>query len=89
MVFLFGLIHGMGFAGALGQLGLPPHAFLLSLILFNAGVEMGQITVILVAWFLFAKWYGDKPWYRNCLVIPASVLIAFIAAYWTIQRIVL
>jgi len=88
VVFLFGLIHGMGFAGALGQLGLPPHAYLLSLIMFNAGVEMGQITVILVAWFLFAKRYGDKPWYRNRIVIPSSALITFIAAFWTIQRII-
>ena len=87
VVFLFGLIHGMGFAGALGQLGLPPHAYLLSLVMFNAGVELGQVTVILVAWFLLAKWFGDKPWYRSRIVIPASVLIALTATFWTVQRI--
>jgi hypothetical protein len=87
VVFLFGLIHGMGFAGALSQLGLPPHAYLLSLVMFNAGVELGQISVILVAWFLLGKWFGDDPWYRNRIVIPASVLIALTAAFWTIQRV--
>ncbi len=87
VVFMFGLIHGMGFAGSLGQLGLPPHAYFLSLVMFNAGVEMGQVTVILTAYFLLAKWFGDSPWYRIRIVIPASVLIALTAAFWTIQRI--
>jgi HupE / UreJ protein len=89
VVFLFGLIHGMGFAGALGQLGLPPHAYLLSLVMFNAGVELGQVTVILVAWFLLAKWFGDKPWYRSRIIIPASVMIGMLAGFWTIQRILI
>jgi HupE / UreJ protein len=89
VVFLFGLIHGLGFAGALGQLGLPPQAYLLSLVMFNAGVELGQVTVILLAWFLLAKWFGDSPWYRSRIVIPVSVLIAFTAALWTIQRILI
>jgi len=42
VVFLFGLVHGLGFAGALGQLGLPQNAYLLSLVMFNVGVEMGS-----------------------------------------------
>ncbi|HQU56190.1 MAG TPA: HupE/UreJ family protein, partial [Chitinophagaceae bacterium] len=50
IVFLFGLVHGMGFASALGQLGLPQNRFFSSLLLFNLGVELGQVTVILVAW---------------------------------------
>ncbi len=89
VVFLFGLIHGLGFAGALGQLGLPPQAYLLSLVMFNAGVELGQVTVILLAWFLLAKWFGDNPWYRSRIVIPASVLISVIAGLWTVQRILI
>jgi hypothetical protein len=88
VVFLFGLIHGLGFAGALSQLGLPQNAYLLSLIMFNVGVELGQFTVILLAWFLLAKWFGQKPYYRRAIVIPLSVLIAVIAAIWTIQRLV-
>jgi HupE / UreJ protein len=87
VVFLFGLVHGMGFAGALGQLGLPQTAYLLSLVMFNVGVELGQLTVILLAFFLFAKWFGDKPYYRKIVVIPLSLLIAATAAFWTVQRI--
>ncbi len=55
IVFLFGLVHGMGFAGALGQLGLPQNAYLLSLVMFNIGVELGQLTIIMLAYFLLAK----------------------------------
>ncbi|MEO5593213.1 MAG: HupE/UreJ family protein, partial [Chitinophagaceae bacterium] len=87
IVFLFGLVHGLGFAGALGELGLPQNAYLLSLVMFNVGVELGQLTVILLAFFLLAKWFGNKPYYRNKIVIPLSALIALIAAYWTIQRV--
>ena len=86
VVFLFGLVHGMGFANALRQLGLPKDSYLSSLVMFNVGVELGQITVILTAYFLFGKWFGDKPYYRKRIVIPLSILIALIASYWTIQR---
>jgi len=86
VVFLFGLVHGLGFAGALGQLGLPQNAYLLSLVMFNVGVELGQLTVILLAFFLLAKWWGEKPFYRRRIVIPLSVLIAAVAGYWTIER---
>lgn len=87
IVFLFGLVHGMGFANALGDLGLPQNSFLTSLLMFNVGVELGQITVILAAFFLLGKWFGQKPYYRKAIVIPVSIAIAIIAAYWTVQRI--
>lgn len=86
IVFLFGLVHGMGFANALGQLGLPQNAYFLSLVMFNVGVELGQITVILLAFFLLGKWFGEKPYYRKAIVIPLSILIAAMAGYWTIER---
>jgi hypothetical protein len=86
VVFLFGLIHGLGFASALSNLGLPPHAFLSSLIMFNIGVELGQLTVIVAAFFLFGRWFGQKPYYRKFIVIPLSLLIATIALCWVIQR---
>lgn len=89
VVFVFGLVHGMGFAGALGRLGLPQHAYFLSLVMFNAGVELGQMTIILVAWFLLAKWFGDKPYYRRKLVIPFSFGIAIVSSVWTFQRLFL
>ena len=87
IVFLFGLIHGLGFAGALSEMGLPKNAYLTSLIMFNVGVEIGQLIIILVAWLFLAKWFSQKDYYRRRIVIPLSVSIALIAAFWTIQRI--
>ncbi len=89
LVFLFGLVHGMGFAGALDDLGMPRYDFANALISFNIGVELGQLTVILAMYFMVAKLFSEKTWYRKGIVIPASVLIALIAFYWTIERIFL
>jgi len=86
MVFLFGLVHGMGFAGALSSLGMPRYAFTEALVSFNLGVELGQLTIILVMYFMVASVFGKKPWYRRRIVIPASLMIACVAAYWTIER---
>jgi hydrogenase/urease accessory protein HupE len=86
LVFVFGLLHGMGFAGALKDLGLPRSEFLTALMTFNVGVETGQLTVIGAA-FLAAGWQcARKGWYRSRVVIPASALIACTAIYWTIER---
>lgn len=87
IVFLFGLIHGMGFASALTDLGLPKNAYLESLLMFNLGVELGQVTVIIAAFLLLGLPFGNKPYYRKRIVMPLSVIIATIAAYWTIERI--
>jgi hypothetical protein len=87
LITLFGLIHGMGFASVLNDLGLPPNKFTLSLIMFNIGVEIGQITVILLAWFLIGKWFWKKRWYRKRIVVPISFIIAGVALFWTIERI--
>ena len=87
MVFLFGLVHGMGFAGALSGLGMPQYAFATALISFNVGVELGQITIILAMYFLVAKMFSHKVWYRKNIVIPSSIIIALVASYWTIERI--
>jgi hypothetical protein len=86
IVFLFGLVHGMGFASALGQLGLPQNAYLSSLIMFNIGVELGQVTIIMAAFFIVGKWFGDKAYYRRLIVVPTSALIMAIASFWTIER---
>lgn len=87
IVFLFGLIHGMGFASALTSLGLPKNAYLESLLMFNLGVELGQITVILSAFLLLGLPFGKKTYYRKRIVIPVSIIIAAIALYWTVERI--
>ena len=72
LVFLFGMLHGMGFAGVLSDLGLPRGAFLTALLSFNLGVEAGQLTVIALA-ALAVAWYRHQPWYHRRVVVPASV----------------
>jgi len=86
LVFAFGLLHGMGFAGALKELGLPRSEFLTALVTFNVGVEVAQLAVIAAA-FLLVGWHcADRIWYRGRVVVPMSALIACTAVYWTIQR---
>ena len=89
IVFLFGLVHGMGFASALGELGLPKSSYISSLLMFNLGVEIGQATVIFAAFLLFGIWFGRKQYYHKAIVIPVSALIALVAIYWTVQRVFL
>ena len=87
LVFGFGLLHGMGFAGVLSQLGLPRREFLPALLCFNAGVELGQLSVIAAAFLLIGLPFRNKPWYRKRIVIPASLLIAAIGLLWFVQRV--
>lgn len=86
IVFMFGLIHGMGFASALNEIGLPPNKFYTSILAFNGGVELGQATVILAIFSSLAFLWGKRPWYRQRIVYPLSGIIAMIAGYWTIER---
>ena len=85
IVFVFGLLHGLGFAGILTEIGLPPSDFILGLIAFNVGVEFGQLAVIALA-FLVVGWFVNKPWYRSRVVIPASLAIAAMGAFWFVER---
>ena len=87
LVFSFGLLHGMGFAGVLRDLGLPHGQFLTALLTFNVGVEAGQLTVIAVAFAAVASWRVNRVSYRQFIVQPASLAIALIGLYWTIQRV--
>jgi len=87
IVFMFGLIHGMGFASALNEIGLPPNKFFLSIFSFNVGVELGQVTVILGVFALFIIPFRNIKNYKKAVVYPLSILIAFIAFYWTIERV--
>ena len=86
VVFLFGLIHGMGFASSLNEIGLPRNKFFTSILSFNVGVELGQIVVIVAVFALIILPFGKKPWYRKYVVYPLSAIIAIIAAYWTVER---
>ena len=86
LVFFFGLLHGLGFAGVLGEIGLPRDEFLFALIFFNVGVEVGQLAVIAGA-FLLIGFFRKKAWYRQKLTIPISVCVGLVGLYWTIERI--
>lgn len=87
VVFLFGLLHGMGFAGALREAGLPRSEVPAALLSFNAGVEAGQLAVILAAFALLALPFRDRLWYRRGVVVPGSLLVAAVGLFWFVQRI--
>lgn len=87
IVFCFGLLHGLGFASVLGEIGLDPTRFIVGLVGFNLGVEFGQLAVITVAFLAVGLWFRNKPWYRARITNPASLAISIIAAYWFFERI--
>ena len=76
----------MGFANALIEIGIPDTAFWAALISFNMGVEMGQISIIILAYFLISKWFRNKSWYKERVVYPISCIIGSVALYWTVTR---
>lgn len=86
IVFAFGLLHGLGFAGVLQELGLPREQFATALLAFNVGVELGQLAVIFGAFLAVGLWFGRKEWYYGRVTLPASIVIAFVGLYWTIER---
>ena len=86
IVFLFGLLHGLGFARVLTELGLPESEWLLALATFNVGIELGQLAVIATA-LLAVGWFRHRPWYRRRVVVPASAAIALVGLFWAIARV--
>lgn len=91
LIFGFGLLHGLGFAGFLTGLGLPEGQVFPALIGFNIGVEIGQLSVIaaagVMALALRRTVMKEAATYRNLIVIPTSLAIAAIGLWWTIERI--
>lgn len=87
VVTAFGLLHGLGFASALGDLQLPQENFLSALVLFNLGVEFGQIAVLILA-FAAVGWLRNWPGYAGRVARPATMTIAGAGAYWLIKRVV-
>ncbi|WP_299675224.1 HupE/UreJ family protein [uncultured Roseobacter sp.] len=88
VIFGFGLLHGLGFASVLEDFGLPDGQFIPALIGFNIGVEIGQLTVIAIA-FLLVGWFARQSWYRSRIAVPASCVIAAVGAYWFVERVFL
>jgi len=87
IIFIFGLLHGLGFAGVLNEIGISDGLFISSLISFNIGVEVGQISVILLSYIFISLLFQNKPWYRNRITRPLSLVIALIGFYWFFKRI--
>ena len=82
----FGLLHGMGFAGALAETGLPQNNLPLALLFFNVGIEVGQIAFILVVlaiWYLIRKPLAS--WQDRLMPVPVYVL-GSLSAMWCIER---
>lgn len=86
VVFAFGLLHGLGFASVLQEFGLPQDQFIPALVGFNVGVELGQLTVIALAFLAVGAWFRHKAWYRPGIAIPASAVIACVGLYWAFER---
>ena len=86
VIFAFGLLHGLGFAGVLSEIGLSTADFAAGLIAFNVGVELGQLAVV-AACFLTVGLFRGAPFYRAAITVPASLVIAVVGAYWFIERV--
>ena len=84
-VFFFGLFHGLGFAGLLREIQIPPDKFVSSLFAFNLGIEGGQLIIVSLA-FPFIYVFKNKTWYPFAVKIMAGI-IAAIAIFWFIQRV--
>lgn len=86
-VFGFGLIHGFGFASVLAdKMKIPEEHFAMALLSFNVGVELGQLSVITLA-FLAVGWFQRKDWYAARIRNPACWALAAVGIYWTVQRV--
>lgn len=85
ITFGFGLLHGMGFAGVLGELGLPPNGRFMAVLGFNLGVEIGQLAIILVVLPLL-MWVRNSRWYWRFAMPAGSLIIALVGANWLLER---
>ena len=85
LAFVFGLVHGFGFASVLSDLGLPQGALVLALVGFNLGVEIGQMAIV-VAFVPIAFGLRGTRLYRRGVLTVGSILVALIAGWWFVQR---
>ncbi len=85
VAFLFGLVHGLGFAGALKEIGLPQQHLAVALLTFNVGVELGQLLVVAIAFAIYRALSRQRRF--SAARRPALYAIGSVAAYWSIARI--
>jgi hydrogenase/urease accessory protein HupE len=98
VAFVFGLLHGFGFSGALREVGLPEQDIPLALLFFNVGVEAGQLAFIAVVVVVLSAvtrvlrkpgHAGRGPWQAEAMIrVPVAYVIGSVAAFWTVQRVV-
>ena len=88
LIFAFGLLHGLGFASVLKDFGMPEEDFLVALISFNVGVELGQIAILCIAWVSMFLFQQRPDFYRRLVVVPISLTIMAVGLLWTVERIV-
>ena len=91
---IFGLLHGFGFASALGEIGLPPNQELLALFAFNVGVEIGQVAFVFVALailalagFVLSGWRDGEGRVKARLATPIAYVVGGLASFWLLERI--
>jgi hypothetical protein len=87
VIFVFGLLHGLGFASMLIEFGLPEELYVAALLWFNVGVEFGQVALLVVAYLAITVWFKDPLIYRRTVVIPGSIAIASFGLYWMVERV--
>lgn len=85
MTFVFGLIHGFGFAGVLGELGLPADQAVPTVLAFNLGVEIGQLSIVLLMLPLLMAARNYR-WYPKAVMPGLSLVVALVAILWVIER---
>lgn len=87
IIFLFGLVHGLGFASYIMKIQFQPYLYFYSILGFNLGIEIAQILIILFCFYLISKPFKKKPWYQLKIVNSISIFATSIAVFWIIQRI--
>ena len=87
IIFFFGLLHGLGFALVLSDIGYQSSKLIVNLISFNLGIEAAQIFIILFLYILLGIKFSDKKYYRYIFQVPVSLFIALVGIYWFFDRI--
>ena len=87
IIFFFGLLHGLGFALVLSDIGYQSSKLILNLISFNLGIEAAQIFIILSLYILLGIKFSNKKYYRYIFQVPVSLFIALVGIYWFFERI--
>ena len=87
VILFFGLLHGLGFALVLSDIGYRSTDLFINLVSFNIGIEVAQISIVLVLYLLIALNFAKNKNYRNLFQVPSSILISSIGLYWFFERI--